>query len=372
MQKIFEMIKNFIILILVFISLRLNAQNTVYVNSQTELINAIQLSSTQPINTIYCLNDFAIDSIINLPGLFKSKTKTIEITKGSFTCNNCFVRKPTDQAEAETWMQTNIRFTDCAFYGKGTGIALDLGAMFGGGATNCFFYNYDIAIVARFQLNGNYTQNRFSNCAESIRATIPDWPGGNTTKSCNGLLRLQNRAYNRDSGRVAFSNYYGSVSYDIMNISEGGSTVYDYYYKGGNTAKNYTNIGSYIEHTVTGANFKLDIAAGSANIIDVWTQKNATLIDASNSSPNSQVFIKDIPYLPGQTKFKGNGSSVLFNFSNVRYDWNLTSKWIGPIPKYYFGTNSGTLTNQIYPGQSLRYNSLTLDSLINSFGYIKK
>lgn len=350
--------------------------NIAYVNNQTELRNAVRIAETLPINTIWCLQEFTIDSVIYLSGNLKTKTRTLEITKGAFTCNDsngCFKRKPTDQDVAEEWMQNNIRFTDCGFYGRGSGTAVYLAAQFGGGVTNCYFYNFATAIEQHFNLNAFNGWNRYSVCNQSSYqgTAVGQWANGisnkaDVTKSCNNTFNLQNRAYNKNGGYAAFMSVDNSSQLDLLNISEGGTTDYDFIYTcKGNNAKNNNNVLSYIEKTTNKANFGINVNDGNVIIDNTWSQKSATFVDASGSGANSQVHITNICYLPGQTKFKANGTLTSFNFCNVRYNWNVTSAWIGSVmPKYYFGEKCGTTHDLIYPGKSLRYNSEPLDSSV--------
>ncbi len=330
---------------------KLNAQ-TVIVHDESDLrvlfLNKVAFTEVKADTII------TITSPIILDGVYERDYNSVIVSGIVFKCDTtAFIRSPQSQDVADTWVATNITFNNCSFIANKfvNAPALILCAMIGGGAEKCFFKNFNNGVMAKFNLNGLYSQNRFTACNNSIFLTYGDWVGGGRFYSCNNTLVIQNRTYSREGGTYDYINLEGSTCIASQNISEGKKTLGAYYFEAvGNHVKDYQIITPYIEKPVDSCYFYINQKTDcKVTISNAWIQTTSTLLQEFGSG---KIELRDIPYIP-KLPIKNNGGK--FIFTNVN---RLATDFFTRKPVYLFEENTNTTWIHNYNASHYKLNGL--------------
>ena len=276
---------------------------------------------------------------INVNGEYSRHYTSVIVSGIVFTCDTtAFIRQPLSQDIADGWVATNITFHNCTFIANKfvNAPALMLCAMVGGGVTNSFFKNWDVGVLAKFNLNGIYNQNRFTSCNNSIKLTYGDWIGGGKFYSCNNTLLIQNRTYSREGGGYDYTNIEGSSCIAFQNISEGKRTKGAYYFEAlGNWCKDFQISTAYIEKPVDSCYFYINQKTDCKTTINnLWLQGTSILIREFGSG---KIELRDIPFI-SKVVIKNTGGKFIFtNVNRLASDFTFTNK-----PVYLFESNTNT------------------------------
>jgi hypothetical protein len=337
--------------------------NVVYVYNETDLVNAVSGHSTGTVNYICMMNNIGLTSSINLPKTTTSWSKQLHINLMGNTLYDNSVgglpyligRIPIDQNEALNVMQSwAFILENGSLRGKGNGITgtlLDLGATYNSVVRKLRLENATRGIYFRFCLMGRVEHVTTLNIGEeSVYLDKGNWTGATNSNSQSNHTKIEScRVYNIGNNFAAY-RVQASSGVEIANsISEGLAPQHHVYFNSENSpvVKDFKIKVFHIESSSTTAGIYVRIAGGFADINSVFSQYVNNLFVAESSSGSVNMIIRNVPWLPVGTKFRGIGNTK-WVFTDI-YDggnlFNAATYWV-----------SSTLPNA---GQSVYWNGNT-------------
>jgi len=333
---------------------------TQYVYNEADLISAVAAHTAGTINYISVMNNIGLTASLNLPKTTTSQAKQLHINLMGNTIYDAtptglpylIGRIPLDQNEALNVMQSwafviengSLRGTSST----GTSCLLDLGATYNSVSRNLRLENAVKGIHYRFCLMGRIEHITTLNIGqESIYLDKGNWSGATNSNSQSNHTKIEScRVYNIGSNFAGY-RIQASSGVEIANsISEGNSPQWHVYFDSENSSvvKDFKIKVLHVESASTLGGIYVKTSGGLAEIDMVFSQYVNNLFVAESSGGAVSMIIRNVPWLPVGTKFKGTGNTK-WTFTDV-YDggnlFNAATYWV-----------SATLPNA---GQSVYWN----------------
>lgn len=325
---------------------------------------------------------YYIDSTksINLNGLVGFREFTFKGNGAIIKGKNIFLKRPSDQTDAENHQDVIIRFNGVHFESPShRGKAIELGAVVNSTVENCQFLYFDTAYIFKFGLWSRSSHNNITACGMGPVFTIGDWSGAtNANSQSNASWSKQDVVttnfamfpkstgfYVRGSSEVVIDDITveGSVGWAGIFDSDLSTVVHDFTLRGLHSEMNVVDSGIvYIR--AAGGTIQLD------RIFDQSPGVKPTVFVDNPAAQNPDIEISRIGNLP-IFKAASNSNQTMWQFKGMSSGWNYTTHFLSGgsyvAPLYVLNlTADGTVQ-----GENLKLKSKTALDLTSDLNTIR-
>lgn len=249
-------------------------------------------------------------------------------------------REYTSLSLANAGIDCSPRITNVEFVSKGTarvGNAIDLQATYGMEIKGCRFRNFKNAINLGWCMGNILDECFFWENDISINLDFARFTGGSSSASqCNHTV-VSNCKFRHSAGQTCAIKATAvsglKVSHNIFEGIQNGPLYHVWFDDASSTTvKEFLIEESHVEQQPSVASLYCRLKDGAGRINGVFSQYDCTLITLETSA-YGKLYVKNIPYLTGGTKFNyiGNGARFSFHAMPPTFVAATTTNWVSGI-----------------------------------------